>query len=95
MSASTFERLIMRFMELISYFIYESLVVGIAGQWKMCKLVRENKNFKTFKYACYATDVTFQQALLPFSSVEEGKCYFSSKHKLYGYKVVVSVLPTG
>lgn len=61
----------------------------------MEKLRKENQVFKNFKYARYATDVTFQQSFRPSGSIEEGKAYFSGKHKLYGYKVEVSVLPNG
>ena len=53
------------------------------------------KTFKTFKFCCYATDVTFQQAYRPSGTMEEARKYFSGKHKLYGYQVEVSVLLNG
>ena len=46
-------------------------------------------------YARYATEVKFQQCNRPSGNMSEGKVYFSVKHKLYGYKVEVSVLPSG
>ena len=61
----------------------------------MGKLFQSNKLFKNHPCARYATDVTFQQANRPSGSLEEGKKYYSGKHKLYGYKVEVSVLPIG
>ena len=51
--------------------------------------------FKNYPMARYATDVTFQPAFRPSGSVEEGKRYYSGKHKLYGFKVEVSVTPNG
>ena len=61
----------------------------------MSDLRESQHDFKSFPKALHATDVTFQQAFRPSGSIEEGKRYFSSKHKLYGYKVDVSVLPNG
>ena len=43
----------------------------------------------------YATDVSFKQSHKPGRSVEEVKKCFSAKHKLYGFKVVASVLFNG
>ena len=37
----------------------------------------------------------FQQSFRPSGTLEEVKKYFSGKHKLYGFKVEVSVLPNG
>lgn len=45
--------------------------------------------------ALYATDVKFQPRFHPTGSMEESKKYFRVKHKQYGYKVEVSVLPNG
>lgn len=53
------------------------------------------KTFSNFKYARYATDVTFHQTNRPTGNMQEGKEYYSGKHKLYGYKTEVSVLPNG
>ena len=55
---------------------------------------KKNITFKHFTCAGYATDVTFQQSFRPSGSVQEGKRVFSGKHKLYGFKVEMSVLPT-
>ncbi|ETV67709.1 hypothetical protein H257_16174 [Aphanomyces astaci] len=43
----------------------------------------------------YAVDVTFQQTNAPAGSFAEKKLYFSKKHGHYGFKVDVSVLPSG
>lgn len=54
-----------------------------------------NKLFKEYLRERYATDVTFQPSFRPSGSLQEGKKCFSGKHKLYGYKVQVSVTPNG
>ena len=51
--------------------------------------------FNFYPMARYARDVTFQTAFRPSGSVEEGTRYSSGKHKLYGFKVEVSVTPNG
>ena len=61
----------------------------------MLTLQEHGKTFKNYKYARYATDVTFQQSNRPTGNMQEGKKYFSGKHKLYGYKTEVSVLRIG
>ena len=45
--------------------------------------------------ARYATHVTFHQSNRPRGNHEEAKGHFSGKHKMYGYKTEVSVLPNG
>lgn len=52
-----------------------------------------NNSFANFKFAMYATDVTFQQSFGPSGNLAEGKNYYSGKHLLYRYKVEVSVFP--
>ena len=58
--------------------------------------LRSNKTqFKYFPYALEAIDVTFQEANRPSGNMQEGKKYFSGKHKLYGFKTEVTVRPNG
>ncbi|GMF27346.1 unnamed protein product [Phytophthora fragariaefolia] len=61
----------------------------------MRKLVTSSRTFVHHPYALYATDVTFQQANRPAGSMAEALPFYSAKHKLYGYKVEVSVSPRG
>ncbi|KAE9312802.1 hypothetical protein PR003_g19674 [Phytophthora rubi] len=61
----------------------------------MSKMALSGKSFKPFPCARYATGVTFQQANRPAGTHSEAITYYSGKHHLYGYKVEVSVLPTG
>jgi hypothetical protein len=50
---------------------------------------------QNYPYAKYVTDVKFQPALRPQGRFAESKHYFSEKHKLYGFKVEVSVAYPG
>ena len=61
----------------------------------MSELQENSKLFKNFPFCLEAVDVTFQQANRPSGNMQEGKVYFSGKHRLYGYKVEVAVRPSG
>ncbi|KAG3089523.1 hypothetical protein PC121_g4300 [Phytophthora cactorum] len=54
-----------------------------------------NKTFRNYLYALYATDVKFQPAYRPSGHFTEKKTYFRGKHKLYGYKLECSVAYPG
>ena len=95
MKVPTFERLVTRFVQLISQFFFACFVEKVGALHKMADLQKSQQKFKSFSEARYATDVNFQQEFRPSESIEEGKRYFSGKHKLYGYKVEVSVMPNG
>ena len=60
-----FERLIMNFIRLISEEFYRQFVVQTAEHHSMTVLEENEKTFKNFKYALYATDVTFQDTNRP------------------------------
>ena len=92
---ANYERLIMRFVNLVLLDLYEVLVLEKAERWTIARLVEEKRTFGNFPYPRYATDVTFQQANRPSGSVAERKKYYRRKHTLYGFKVEVSVSPTG
>lgn len=91
----TFERMVLRYVNHIVDYFYRVHVEKCEAKMGMKKLVAVQSTFSTFKYARYATDVTFQQSHRPGGSVQDGKKYYSGKHKLYGYKTEVSVLPCG
>ena len=95
MKGPTFERLITRFARLVSEQLYKIFVVDLTGPISMRTLRETNSTFREFPEALYAVDVTFQQSFRPSGSINEGKIFFSGKHKLYGLKVEVSVLPNG
>lgn len=59
-----------------------------------CKEIKnDDRNFKYFPFACYAANVTLRQSSRPPGGIAEGKACLSGKHKRYGYKIEISVLP--
>ena len=92
---SVFQRMVKSFLLLVSEHLYDGIVVEIQGRNKMKHLASKNKLFMHHPYALYATDVTFQQTNRPSENHQERKISYSAKHKLYGYKMEVSVLSTG
>ena len=61
----------------------------------LTEIDESGKAFMHYLFAKFATDVTFQQANRSLGNHQEAKVFFSGKHKLYGYKCEVSVLPLG
>ena len=93
--APNFERVVLRFVTLFSETIYDKFVLSGLLTFDMASLQNSGRCFKNYPCDRYATDVTFQQAYRPSGAMEEGKKFYSGKHKIYGYKVEVSVLPIG
>ena len=91
----SFEKLIMKFVDLLWLPVYEQYVEHHAAKWTMTAVSDVGRLFRHFPVARYATDVTFQPSYRPSGSMQEGKKYYSGKHKQYGYKMEVSVLPNG
>ena len=89
----TFERMITKYVLLVSSLLYKLLLTRITSKFTMNKLLHSDQRFYNFTEALYAVDVTFQQLYRPSGGIAEGKLYFSGKHHLYGYKEEVSVLP--
>ena len=94
MEGATFERIILKFVAIISGPIYENYVSHQARRWSMKKMVHTNALFRNYPMARYATDVTFQPSNRLSGNLSESKLYFS-KNGLYGYKLEASVLPNG
>ena len=92
---SAFERMILRFIKMLSEAVYEHYVNNQTKRWSMKELHANGHILKNYPMARYATDVTFQPSFRPSGSIEEGKRYYSRKHKLYGYKVEASVTLNG
>lgn len=82
-------------MQVISKKAYDIWVDTVSSEYRMPKLCDDGTLFKDFEYAIEAIDVTFQQSNRPSGNIQEGKLYFSGKHKLYGFKVEVAVKPNG
>jgi hypothetical protein len=91
----TFQKMILKFASVVEPFLFEQFVSAVKDEWTMERLVQSGKTFTHHPAARYATDVTFQQSNVPYGLCEGRSIYFSGKHKLHGYKVEVSVLPTG
>ena len=62
----------------------------VSGPFEIERPSLSKLSYGTF---CHGSDISTK--LQASGSIEEGKKYFSGKHKLYGYKVEVSVLPCG
>ncbi|KAH9191219.1 hypothetical protein AeNC1_006805 [Aphanomyces euteiches] len=89
--SSTLEKTVYKVIDISGDVLYEHFV-------KPVDMTSQNQNgvtFSNYPYALYATDVKFQPAYKPAGRFEEQKEYFSGKHKLYGYKIEVSVAPPG
>ncbi|GMF58076.1 unnamed protein product [Phytophthora fragariaefolia] len=93
--ASPLQKMIKKFLDILEPYLYDIFVVDVGKRWTMKQLTLSGHAFENFPSARYATDVTFQQANRPTGGYHHAKKYFSGKHFLYGYKVEVSVLPTG
>ena len=58
-SGTTFERTVMRFIEVVNEEIYETVVLNLGESWTMKGMIPTQKTFMTFKFCRYATDVIF------------------------------------
>lgn len=92
---SSFEKNVSKFVNLINEEIIVQCMDLVLCRYHMKFFFERGLRFGNFPEALYATDVTCQQAIRPNCSMTEAKPYFSPKHKLYGYKTEVSVLPNG
>ena len=90
-----FERMIPKFVSIMSDHVYKLLVVRTSSDFVMQLLRETHQNFKNIREALYATNVTFQQSFRPSGAIQGGKIYFSGRHKLYGVNVKLSVLQNG
>lgn len=91
----TFERMIVPLIDKVLPTLFEVCVEKCFWSYSMMRMVADNVLFKFHKYDRYATDVTFHHANRPAGNHQESKHYFSNKHKIYGYKTEVSVVPNG
>lgn len=69
----TFERLLTRFLLLISQCVFDCCVEKVGNLIKVGDLQQFQHNFKSTPGALYATDVTFSQAFRLSGSIDEGK----------------------
>ena len=92
---STFERQVLGFMAKVVDKLKHIGVKRFERKYTMERLMHEKQTFGEYAFCLYATDVTFQCSNRPVGNHQESQKYFSNKHKLYGYKTEVSVLPNG
>lgn len=81
--------------EILSPVLYKKLVFDRRSEWSYRKMVEPKVNFSNFPACYYTTDIRFHQTLRPMGNNVEAKPYLSAKHKLFGVKTEVSVLPNG
>ena len=91
----SFERMVSKFVSFSSGHLYKLPVLDVANEFHVKTIDESQAKFSKFSETLYAVDVTFQQSFRPSGSIQEGKLYLSSKHKLYGLKTEVSVLHNG
>ena len=89
----TFERPVTGILNIIIDNIYHNHVDRLGMKYFISQLESDRTLFKNYPYALYATDETFLTANRPTGTHQESKKYFSNKHKMYGYKTDVSVVP--
>lgn len=90
MKVSKFERHIIKFIAIVSPIMYQRLVVNVEGKFKIWTFEIQKISIRPLWNRCYISAVV-STSWFPSG----GELYFSGKHKLYGYKVEVSVLPIG
>ncbi|KAG2814004.1 hypothetical protein PC129_g3495 [Phytophthora cactorum] len=84
---NTLEKMTYKLLEVIEPIPFAKFVKPVT----MTQQRENNKAFRNYPYALYATDVKFQPAYRQSGHFTEKKTYFSGKHKLYGYKLECSV----
>lgn len=93
LKGQTFEQMIRRFITLLYPVNVTRFVYSAETEWKMSRMIKDERLLKNFQCERYTTDVTFQQPFRQSSNVVEERRYFSGKYKLYGYKCEIFFLP--
>lgn len=74
---------------------YEKFVTDFSSQWPIIKLHDSKNIFVNFPIAHLGCNITFLHFNRSSGLILGGKVFFSERHKLYGRKVELSVLPNG
>ncbi|KAG6618479.1 succinyl-CoA:3-ketoacid coenzyme A transferase [Phytophthora cinnamomi] len=91
-----FEKMIVRFLEILSPHLYALYVEDAAKTESMKKVALSGHSFRHYPAARYAVDVIFQQSTVKSGGTQEERAgFYNAKHKLHGYKTELSVTPTG
>ncbi|KAG3148482.1 hypothetical protein PI126_g12428 [Phytophthora idaei] len=88
---NTLKKMTYKLLEVIEAILFAKFAKPVT----MTQQRENNKTFRNYPYALYATDVKFQPAYRPSGHFTEKKTYFSGKRKLYGYKLECSVAYPG
>lgn len=87
-------RMILRFIHLLSEAVYDHFVSNQTKRWSMKALQGAFSCVQKLSHGSVCNSCHVSAAFWPSRSAEEEK-YYSGKHKIYGYKVEVSVSPNG
>ena len=90
---ATFEKMIMKYINVISEYLYEYFVEAISNNKTIRELQVNETKLDFHPCALYATDACFQETNRPSGNHRESKGYFLKKHNLYGVKQEVTVAP--
>lgn len=84
--------MVVRFIEHLFDAAFSTLVKDKEINVKFEELVEDGVSVQNDAFVRHATDVTFQQCNRPTGNIQHSKPHYFEQHKLYGYKVEVSVL---
>lgn len=93
MKRSTFEWMIFQFINVVFEIIYDSHAQTLDVMYPIVELLGNKNIFQRRPYCRYTMKLTFQHTNRRMGNMDEAKLYYSAKHKLYGYKVNLSMLP--
>ena len=95
MKPPTFERTVISMLSIVADYTFERYVRSMTTKYPMKYLLDKGKGAQHHRLGRYARDVRFHHTNRPAGNHSKSNCYFSRAHKMYGYKVEVSVLPKG
>ncbi|RQM29800.1 hypothetical protein B5M09_012234 [Aphanomyces astaci] len=75
-ASPTFQKRVMNFVRVLHPFVMRKNVNALADKWTMLLLSTSGQRFANYPYACYATDVTFQQTNVPPDSYADKNVYY-------------------
>lgn len=90
-----FERLIIRFVTIVSPLPYKSIVESAEKSITFYNMSKQKKSFCTFQAARYVTNACFLQCTRSTVYMKEVQQWYNVKHKLHGQKYRASLLPDG
>lgn len=89
---NTFQPTVIKYANLVAVHACHIYADCLVSRFSKDKLRCKNVYSINYPYAKYATDVIFQQRNHPSGSLQNGKLFYSGKHRLYRWKSEVTVL---